>query len=285
MADMGVATSPDNNAQYFNVAKYALAGKGGIALSYSPWMRKLTPDMNTLYLAGYKQLGDNNYLSASISYFSLGEMMLTDGITAITRNPSEWAIDVGYSRRLTPNISLGMAFRYVSAVYGDLNMLVISSAGALAADVGAYFQYPVGQHQLSAGISVSNIGTQFNFGGDTRVSLPMALRLGTNYCLNFSADHSLSFGVEANQPFGYGSENSFKQILFGVGAEYAWRQLLLFRAGYLYNNKNYGDHSHLSFGAGINYQNFGADLSYWLPATSSSNALDNTVHLTASYRF
>jgi hypothetical protein len=285
MADMGVATSPDINSQFFNVAKYAFAGKAGIALSYSPWMRKLAPDMNTLYLASYGKLGDNNFISGSVSFFSMGEMILSDGITAITRNPSEWAIDVGYSRQLTPNVSLGMAFRYVSAVYADINMLSISSAGAFAADVGAYCQYPVGKNLLSAGLSVTNIGTQFNFGGDTKASLPMALRLGVNYLFNLADDHNLSLGVEANQPFVYGAEKSCKQTVFGIGTEYIWQQLLLLRVGYLYNNKNYGDRSHLSFGAGINYRSIGFNISYWLPLSSSNNALDNTIHLTVSYQF
>lgn len=285
MADMGVASSPDNNSQYFNVAKYAFAGKAGIALSYSPWMRKLAPDMNTLYLAGYGRLDENNYLSGSISFFSMGEMVLSDGINAIVRNPSEWAIDVGYARRLTPNISLGMAFRYASAVYADWNMLSISSTGAIAADVGAYFQYPLGKNQLAAGVSVTNIGTQFDFGGDTKASLPMALRIGANYLFNLHDDHSLSLGAELNQPFVYGAERSFMQALLGVGAEYIWRKMLLLRAGYLYNDKNYGDRSHLSFGIGINYLRFGADLSYCLPLSSAGNALDNTLHLTVSYRF
>ncbi len=285
MADMGVATSPDINSQYFNAAKYAFAGKAGISLSYSPWMRKLSSDMNALYLAGYGQLGDNNYLSGSISFFSLGDIILSDGITAVTHTPSEWAIDVGYSRRLTPNISLGIAFRYVSAVYADMNMLSVSSAGAFAGDVGVYFQYPLGKNQLSAGVSMTNIGTQFDFGGSTKASLPMALRLGVNYLFNLSADHALSLGVEGNQPFVYGAENSFNQALFGLGAEYIWQKMLMFRAGYLYNNKNYGDRSHLSFGAGITYRSFGADLSDWLPVSSSNNALDNTFHITVSYQF
>jgi len=284
MGDMGVATSPDNNSQYFNVAKYAFAGKAGIALSYSPWMRKLAPDMNTLYMAGYSRLDDDNYLSGSVAFFSSGEMVLSDGTTAVTFSPSEWAIDVGYARRLTPNISLGMAFRYVSAVYADWNMLSISSTGAMAADVGAYFQYPIGKNQIAAGVSVSNVGTQFNFGGDTKASLPMALRVGANYLFNLNDDHSLSLGVELNQPFVYGAKSTFSQALLGVGGEYIWQKTLILRAGYLYNNKNYGDRSHLSFGAGFIYRKFGADLSYWLPVSSSSNALDNTIHLTACYR-
>ncbi|MCL2098729.1 MAG: PorV/PorQ family protein [Bacteroidales bacterium] len=285
MADMGVATSPDNNSQYFNVAKYAFAGKAGIALSYSPMMRKLSPDMHTLYLAGYGHLGDNNYLSGAISYMSLGEMLLSDGTTIISHHPSEWAIDLGYSRQLTPNIALGIAFRYASAVYANWNMFSISSAGALAADAGAYFQYPVGQNQLSAGVSITNIGTQFNFGGDTRASLPMALRLGVNHRFNFAEEHSLSLGAEVNQPFVYGAENSFKQAVFGVGAEYILQQWLFFRGGYFYNNKNHGDRSRLSLGAGISYQGFGADFSYWLPTSSANNTLDNTVHITLSYLF
>lgn len=284
MAGLGVATSADANSQYFNVSKYAFAGKGGVALSYAPWMRKLSPDMNTLYLAGFGQLGDNNYLSGAVSFFTLGDITFSDGVTAVTRSPSEWAVDLGYSRRITPSLSLGMAFRYVSAVYADLNVLSAQSAGAFAADAGVYFRQPIGKHGIAAGLSVTNAGTRFDFGG-TDVSLPTALRLGVHYMFNFTPEHVLGFGIEGNQPLIAGSYHSFQDVTFSFGAEYNWNNFLMARAGYFYDNKYSGNRSHLSLGVGGIYKGFGLDCSYWVPLSSDNTALSNTFHITLSHVF
>lgn len=240
--------------------------------------------MNAVYLAGYGEIGTNNYISGSVAYFSVGNITLSDGVTAMETNPSEWAIDLGYSRRLTPYLSLGVAFRYASAIYADLNALNILHAGAFAVDAGAYFQLPVGQNKIFAGVSITNIGTQFQF-ADTTASLPTALRLGVNYTFNFTPEHGLSLGVEGNQPFVSGAKNSFDRATFGFGAEYSWKQTLMARAGYFYNNKNYGDRSHVSIGVGGRLEGFGVDASYWIPTSSSNTALDNTFHITLSYIF
>ncbi len=282
MADMGVATSADATSQYFNVSKYAFAGKGGLSLSYAPWMRKLSSDMNVLHLAGFGQIGDNNYISGAVSYFSIGDITLSDGASAVTSNPAEWAAGLGYSRRLTPYLSLGVAFRYVSAVHADLNVLNIMSAGAFAADVGAYFQHAVGKDHISAGLSVTNVGTQFDFGSE-KVSLPAALRLGTFYTFNLAPEHALGLGAEGNLPLT--GDNALDRTTVGFGTEYTWNNFLMARAGYFYSNKNYGDRSHLSFGVGGRYKIFALDVSYWLPSSSNSTALSNTFHVTLSCFF
>ena len=51
MGDNGVATTPDVNSQYWNPAKYAFSySKAGVALSYTPWLRKLVNDVALAYL-------------------------------------------------------------------------------------------------------------------------------------------------------------------------------------------------------------------------------------------
>ena len=77
MGDNGVATTPDVNSQYWNPAKYAFSySKAGVALSYTPWLRKLVNDVALAYLAGYYKLGDSDMqaIGASLRYFSLGEV-------------------------------------------------------------------------------------------------------------------------------------------------------------------------------------------------------------------
>ena len=76
MGDLGVATSPDANAQFYNVAKYAFATQpSGIGVTYTPWLKDL--GLNDVYLAslaGYYQLDEDQAISGSLRYFSLGNI-------------------------------------------------------------------------------------------------------------------------------------------------------------------------------------------------------------------
>jgi hypothetical protein len=46
MGDVGAATDPDVNSQFWNPAKYPFTiSRAGVAVSYTPWLRKLVNDM------------------------------------------------------------------------------------------------------------------------------------------------------------------------------------------------------------------------------------------------
>ena len=61
MGDMGAATLPDINSQYWNAAKYAFMGsKAGVSLSYTPWLRKLVNDVALVNMTGYYKLGNSD---------------------------------------------------------------------------------------------------------------------------------------------------------------------------------------------------------------------------------
>ena len=57
MGDIGAATDPDANSQFWNPAKYPFAiSRAGLSLSYTPWLRKLVSDIDLAYLAGYYRI-------------------------------------------------------------------------------------------------------------------------------------------------------------------------------------------------------------------------------------
>ena len=88
MGDVGAATDPDVNSQFWNPAKYPFCiSRAGVALNYTPWLRQLVSDMDLAYLAGYYRIGDYSAVSASLRYFSLGEVMTSDDANAMTINP------------------------------------------------------------------------------------------------------------------------------------------------------------------------------------------------------
>lgn len=73
MGEAGAASDPDAFSNHWNAAKLPFAEKkSAIGLSYSPWLRKLRPDIHFAYLSGYHQIDKKSALGASIRYFSWG---------------------------------------------------------------------------------------------------------------------------------------------------------------------------------------------------------------------
>lgn len=212
MGDLGVATDPDVNSQYWNPSKYAFAySSAGVSVSYTPWLRKLVNDINLAYVAGYWKLGGNDLqaLSASLRYFSLGSVPTYDnnGVLQKTVNPYEMAIDLGYSRKLSSSFSMGVVFRFI---YSDMGFGGLSSAedmsgaAAFAADISGYQTvYPIigrSECQFSWGFNISNIGSKVSYDGGTNSSfLPTNLRLGFSFLFPIYDYNTLSINFDANK--------------------------------------------------------------------------------------
>ena len=116
MGDAGVATSADAYSIHWNNAKLALVDHDmGFSFSYSPWLGKIVDDMSLNYLTFYKKIDPIQTFGASLRYFDLGEIQLTDivGLPQGVENPREAAIDVTYSRLLSERFSTGLTLRYV----------------------------------------------------------------------------------------------------------------------------------------------------------------------------
>lgn len=204
MGDVGAATDPDVNSQYWNPAKYPFnISRAGVSLNYTPWLRQLVSDIDLAYLAGYYGIGDYSAVSASMRYFSLGEVQSNDG-SALTINPYEMSFDVAYSLMLSEHFSLGAAVRWI---YSDLtyNFTDDTSPGsAFAADLSCYYQnyINIGQRecQLGLGMNISNIGSKITFGGDNRSEfIPTNLRLGASLMIPIDEFNKFTIAADANK--------------------------------------------------------------------------------------
>ena len=206
MGDVGAATDPDVVSQYWNPAKYPFTiSRAGVALNYTPWLRQLVNDMDLAYLAGYYRIGDYSAVSASLRYFSLGEVYLTENYeNGMTINPYEMSFDVAYSLMLSENFSLGAAVRWI---YSDLtyNYTSDTSPGsAFAADLSAYYQkyVNIGQRecQLGLGLNISNIGSKISFGGDNNSEfIPTNLRLGASLMVPIDEYNRFTIAADATK--------------------------------------------------------------------------------------
>ena len=212
MGDLGAATEPDVNSQFWNPSKYAFAySQAGVSLSYTPWLRKIVNDIYLANLSGYYKIGsgDNQAVSASLRYFSLGEVMATDGegATLSTINPFEMSVDAGYSRKLSEKFSMGVVLRYIYSDlgYSDMNTgSQTSSASAFSADLSGYYTtYPVigrNECQWSLGFNLSNIGSKVSYNkGNDPAYLPANIKVGTAFTFPLADYNNLTLAFDANK--------------------------------------------------------------------------------------
>lgn len=210
MGDVGAATTPDVNSQHWNIGKYAfLDSKGGLAISYTPWLRNLIPDINLAYLTGFFRVDDQQVITTSLRYFSLGNITFTniDGSFLGQYNPNEFAIDAGYSRLFTDNFSGGIAFRFIRSdlTSGQTSNGQDTKAGiSFAADLGFYYQdqMNVGSSdgEWAAGISLTNMGTPISYSVDAdKTPIPTNMRIGGRFTYNIDDYNSISFNLDLNK--------------------------------------------------------------------------------------
>lgn len=210
MGDVGVATDPDVNSQYWNPAKYPFCiSRAGVSLNYTPWLRQLVSDMDLAYLSGYYRIGDYSAVSASLRYFSLGEVMTnydstTGESNGMTINPYEMSFDVAYSLMLSEKFSLAAAVRWI---YSDLtyNYTDDTSPGsAFAADLACYYNNYINigarECQLGIGLNISNIGSKISFGGsEDSEFIPTNMRLGFALMVPIDEFNRFTIAADANK--------------------------------------------------------------------------------------
>lgn len=208
MGDLGVATSPDANSTFWNLAKVPFnTNKGGISLSYTPWLSDILNDVYLAAVAGYYKFNEEEAISGSLRYFSLGDIQFTDGLgnDLNVYRPREFGVDVGYSRKLSAKSGIGVALRYI---YSNLAGQVPSTgqtykaASAVAGDIAYFYN---GHNDLGQGwafgVVLSNLGSKISYtdNADQKDYIPANLGFGTTYTRAFNSANKLTFGVDVNK--------------------------------------------------------------------------------------
>lgn len=331
MGDVGAATLPDLYSQHWNPAKIAfLNTKAGLGVSYTPWLDKLVKDIALIYATGFYKFGneDNQAISASIRYFSIGDINETDliGNFLASVSPYEMAFDVAYSRKLTQTFSGSVALRYIRTDYSSTSDDGTTAGSAWAADIAGYNEsyVMIGQAEslLGLGFNISNIGTKISMdGGNTDYFLPTNMRLGASLTYPLDDYNTLAISADLNKllvpsrpvqregesiddfrervrevnetgPFEgvfksfsdspYGFKGELEEISWSLGAEYAYNNQFMLRAGYYNESQKQGNRKYFSFGAGFKLSVFNLDASY-LISTAQSNPLDKTLRFSLGF--
>ena len=204
MGEVGAATPADGNSIHWNVAKMVFAEKkGGAAISVTPWLKQLVPDIYLYYVAGYGKISKTQSIGASLRYFSLGNITFTDivGNTTGQFRPNEFAVDLAYSQKLSETFSAGLAARYIrsnlTGNYTLSNGQATRAGQSAAVDVGLYYQSKKlkindKKATASAGLVVSNIGSKVSY-SVKKDFIPINLRLGGG--LKMNVDDYNTFGI------------------------------------------------------------------------------------------
>lgn len=322
MGDAGLAISPDANAQYWNIGKVPFTDKNyGISTTLTPWLRDLVPDIYLAYLSGYAKFGEKNEqaLSASMRYFSLGNINYTDGLgnPIGTGMPREYSFDLGYSRKLSEYLSAGVSLRYIRSAIASGVSYVGSNGNyrpgnAVSSDIGVYYAKKkeiddIKSNTFSFGAVASNLGSKISYNSARKDFIPMNLGVGAAYTTQFDAYNKVTFALDLNkllvpplengdtqiatvpgiiQSFSKGGDQ-VKKIDASIGVEYWYQNTIAFRAGYFYEDKTNGDRQYITTGLGVKYNVFQINASYLVPQGSGTtrNPLSNTLRFSLIFEF
>jgi hypothetical protein len=209
MGDVGVATTPDANSPFWNLAKTSFARSPFSAgLTYTPWLKDLgLNDVYLLALAGYYKLDEEQALAASVRYFSLGNISFTDnnGNSWGDGRPREFSVDVGYTRKLSDRIGLGIALRYINS---NLSAGAPSAGNAykpgnaVAGDISFFYTGANEEGQgWNFGATLTNLGSKIGYTNDATQKdyIPANLSLGAAYTKVFDENNKIQFGLDIHK--------------------------------------------------------------------------------------
>jgi hypothetical protein len=308
MGDIGLATTPDANAGYWNIGKIPFNTlKGGIVANYTPWLKDWASDMFLAAVSGYYKFDETQAINGGIRYFSLGNLQFSDnmGNHLQSFHPGEFGIDFGYSRKLSDKAGVGLGLKYIHS------QLATNGAGgndykagnAVAADLGFYYDAKKANGDgWSFGAALSNLGSKISYteNADQKDFIPANLGLGTTYTKVFDEQNKIKIGFDINKLLvptppnagdsaalvSYrdksvvgswfssfddapgGFSEELKEFQVSLGAEYWYNDQFAVRAGYFYENKTKGNRRYFSTGLSIKYNVFTLHFSYLLPAGS-----------------
>lgn len=223
-----------------------------IVLSHNNWLKGTDTKITAAGLA--RKVGESGALGVSITSADFGDIERTT-----TANPdggigtyslSMINVGIAYSRAFSNSIHGGVVVRIISEAIADMK------AQGMTIDAG--IQYVTGNNKerdnMKFGISLRNVGTPMKYEGeglDYRSStteytnnanilltqrtqefeMPSLVNISAAYDIKLAEDHMLT-------PAATFTSNSFVRDQFALGAEYKFRDLLMLRAGYVFDKKD-----------------------------------------------
>ncbi|MBS3992427.1 MAG: type IX secretion system outer membrane channel protein PorV [Bacteroidetes bacterium] len=209
MGDVGVSSSPDVYAQHHNPAKYAFSeAQFNLGFNYTPWMREL---VNDVFLGGFtfaNRLNERSAWAASLKYFTLGEIQLTDGSgnEIGKEKPNELALDGTYAMKLSETYSMGVTLRYIRSDFAlKVENSELKTVNSIAVDISGYYQseedyYSDISGKWRGGFNISNIGPKVRYtDGGAENFIPTNLKIGGGFDFILDDYNTISTNLEFNK--------------------------------------------------------------------------------------
>ena len=242
-------------AQFLNVAGTAFTKKTEAVFSHTNFLQGSGMALNAFGIT--QKVGEAGVLGVSIMSMTFGEIPITTteqpegGLGSY--NPQFINMALSYAKIFSNSIYGGMAIKIVSES--------ISNVGTSGIALDAGIQYVTGtndeRNNIKFGIALKNVGTPLQFGGDglsTRVTapntnnvyqltvqqrtegfeMPSLLNIGAAYDFNLALDNRLTLA-------GNFTSNSFTNDQFMLGLEYGFKELVMLRGGFTYENNVFDD--------------------------------------------
>lgn len=315
MGNIGLATSPDADASFHNLSKAIFSeDKANVSVNYTPQLRNVTSGISFTSLAGTCKLDDVQAVTGSLRYFSIKDVPVTDHSGAVlgVYRPNEFALDLGYSRKLSDKFSAGVAFRYIYSklIDGSVDGTAYKAGNAFAGDLTGYYNGLDNNGEgFTAGVALSNLGSKIGYtSGSNKAFIPASAGIGGAYTKKYNEDHKFTFGLEANKLlvpaapinpeamadyYNTGVMKSWFQSFdntaykLGAGIEYTYVNLLSLRAGYTFDGDDIGNSKYITAGLGIKYEGFDLNFAYLIPSGMSKvqSAMANTIRFGLVYHF
>lgn len=314
MGDVGIATSADANSMFWNQAKIPFAeANSSLAVNYNPWLRNISKSIYLASVSGYTKLDDKQAISLAVRYFHLGQVQFTDfdGNELQRYQPREFSFDMGYSRKLSSKLGLGIALRYInsSLASGTINGENYQAGNAVAADLSLYHNGTDDTGEgFNWGVSLSNLGSKIAYttNANDKDFLPANAGVGIAYTSVLDENSKITFALDANKQLvpgikytgdpaldaaslakykTYGVTNSwFKPndaYSVSAGAEFAYCNQLFLRTGYFYEDEMQGNRQFFTMGAGLKNKLATFNFSYLVPSGKSLmiSPLANTIRV------
>ncbi len=300
MGEGGVALADDASALYWNPAGLAFQQGQEISISHANWLPAFNlSDLFIDYLVYRREMPEiDGTVAASITYLNLGTFTRTenDPTPLETFKAYEFAITAGYSTKLTNDLGIGINGRFIHSrlsPFGTAEEQGRGIASDFSFDVGMLYQpktlilpllgLDIGE-RFSAGFNLSNIGPAMSYIDRAQADpLPTNLRVGLGYKILKSEYNKLTAIVDVSKLLvrkrADGTSDPFYKAFFtswtdkslreemrefdsSVGLEYWYSNWVALRAGFFYEDPQYGNRKFMTFGAGIRYDIYGFDFSY-----------------------
>lgn len=246
---MNVAGAYGVESMINNPAGLAYTKKTELVFSHTRWLSGSSININSFGLSQATRGG--GVIGVSVMAFDFGQIERTtennpDGGLG-TYSPTFLNVGVGYAKKFTEQINVGLTTRMIHEAITD------ASATGIAFDAGVQYrtafkkeEIQAEKYRLKIGVSLRNIGPAMRFAGDglqqranlngnsftsavsrvgSKYELPSLLTMGVSYDFNLAENHVLT-------ALGSFYSHTFSRDQLGLGVEYKFREYFMLRSAY-----------------------------------------------------